>query len=124
MEEKQKNVLGQELIQCGCDPMTGWYRDGFCHTDINDNGVHTVCCIVTDDFLKFLRANGNDLITPAPQFGFKGLKAGDHWCVCAGSWLQAYHAGVAAPVKLKATNEETLAIIPIDFLEKSAATQN
>lgn len=114
------NVLGKKMTQCGCEPMTGWYRDGFCKTDVNDRGMHTVCAVVTDEFLEFIAEAGNDLITPSPQFGFPGLKAGDHWCVCAGSWLQAYKAGVACPVSLESTHEETLAVIPLSALEKHA----
>lgn len=124
MSEKQKNILGEALDECGCKPITGWMRDGYCHTDIYDHGMHTVCCIVTDEFLQFLKNQGNDLITPAPQFGFDGLNAGDHWCVCAGSWLQAYKNGVACPVKLEATNEETLAVIPFAALEEYGHKKN
>lgn len=118
MIEEQKNVLGHKIAECGCQPMTGWYRDGYCHTDISDHGVHTVCCVVNDPFLQFLKKQGNDLVTPKPEFDFVGLKAGDSWCVCAGSWLQAYHEGLACPVKLDSTNEETLAVIPLEFLLK------
>lgn len=124
MSEDTKNVLGQNLDECGCEPMTGWLRDGYCNTDINDHGLHTICCVVNDQFLAFLKSQGNDLITPAPQFGFKGLKPGDHWCVCAGSWLQAYKQGVACPVKLESTNEETLAVIPINALKEFEFKKN
>jgi uncharacterized protein (DUF2237 family) len=113
-----QNVLRSKLEVCGCDPMTGWYRDGYCNTDVKDNGIHTVCCVVTDEFLEFAKTKGNDLKTPMPQFGFPGLKPGDHWCVCAGTWLEAYRAGAACPVKLESTHEETLAIIPIEALMK------
>lgn len=115
---KAKNVLGQDLDICGCEPMTGWKRDGYCNTDMSDHGLHTICCIVNDQFLSFLKTQGNDLITPAPQYGFKGLKAGDHWCVCAGSWIQAYKLGLACPVKLESTHEETLAMIPVSALQE------
>ena len=115
------NVLGTPLKVCGCEPMTGWKRDGFCSTDITDHGIHTVCTIVTEEFLAFSKAQGNDLITPMPQYGFKGLKPGDHWCLCAGRWYDAYKAGKAAPIILEATHEETLAIIPIDVLIESKA---
>ena len=111
------NVNGTELQPCSTAPMTGWYRDGCCNTDPSDIGSHTVCCIVTDDFLNFARSKGNDLITPAPQFNFPGLKAGDRWCVCAQTWLDAANAGVACPVSLDSTHEEALAVIPIDLLE-------
>ena len=83
--DKQKNILGEELEVCSTDPVTGWYRDGCCNTDENDNGTHTVCAKVTDDFLIWLKDNGNDLITPRPEYNFEGLKNGDNWCVCA-SW--------------------------------------
>ncbi len=116
--EKVVNVLGKEIDLCSCEPMTGWKRDGYCNTDIEDHGIHTVCCIVNQPFLEFLRGQGNDLITPAPQFGFAGLKPGDHWCVCAGSWYQAYKEGRACPVNLEATHEETLAIIPMKALKE------
>ena len=111
------NVNGTELQPCSTDPMTGWYRDGCCNTDPSDRGSHTVCCIVTEDFLNFARSQGNDLMTPAPQFNFPGLKDGDRWCVCAQTWLDAANAGVACPVSLDSTHEEALAVIPIDLLE-------
>ena len=79
------NVLGNEIEVCGCNPMTGWLRDGFCNTDFEDQGIHTVCAVVTEEFLTFSKEAGNDLSTPKPDFGFPGLKAGDHWCLCAGS---------------------------------------
>jgi uncharacterized protein len=113
---QSKNVLGQDLDLCGCNPMTGWQRDGYCDTDEHDQGIHTVCCIVTDDFLNFSKLRGNDLSTPRPDFGFPGLKAGDHWCVCASRWLEAYQAGHACPVKLESTHEESLALIPMHAL--------
>lgn len=112
------NVLGTELQPCSEDPLTGWYRDGCCNTDASDLGLHVVCCIVTDEFLEFARSKGNDLITPAPHFNFPGLKAGDRWCVCAQTWLDAANLGVACPVNLDCTHEEALAVIPIDLLEE------
>lgn len=117
---ESKNVLGQPIQVCGCDPMTGFYRDGCCDTGPDDMGVHTVCCIVTDEFLQTSRALGNDLITPAPHFGFPGLKAGDRWCVCASRWLQVFQAGAACPVVLEATHEATLRIVPFDLLLQHA----
>ncbi len=111
------NVLGTELQPCSKDPLTGWYRDGCCNTDSSDFGLHVVCCIVTDDFLEFARSKGNDLITPALHFNFPGLKAGDKWCVCAQTWLDAANSGVACPISLESTHEEALAVIPIDILE-------
>jgi uncharacterized protein (DUF2237 family) len=119
--DKTLNVLGKEIVICGCDPMTGWYRDGYCQTDQGDHGMHTVCCIVTDEFLNFSKAAGNDLTTPKLEFGFKGLKGGDHWCLCAGRWLEAYKSGKACPVSLEATHEETLAVIPLEYLEEYKA---
>ena len=118
--EEELNVLGQKLEICGCKPMTGWLRDGYCNTDHRDRGMHTVCCVVTDKFLAFSKAEGNDLSTPRPEFNFPGLKDGDHWCVCAGRWFDAYKTGNACPVILEATHEETLAIIPLGCLEEHA----
>ena len=116
--KNQKNVFGQPLIPCCLDPITGFYRDGFCHTDVTDRGIHTVCVQLTWEFLEFSKMQGNDLTTPNPQFNFPGLKEGDYWCLCAGRWLEAYKAGKAPKVKLEATNEETLAIIPITYLRE------
>ena len=110
------NVLGRELQECSKDPLTGWYRDGCCNTDSNDRGMHVVCSIVTEKFLEFAKAKGNDLITPAPHFNFPGLKPGDRWCICARTWLDAANNGVACPVNLEATHEEALQIIPLEFL--------
>ncbi len=112
------NVLGGELIECSIDPLTGWFRDGCCNTDRNDRSLHTVCCVVTDDFLNFALSKGNNLITPAPQFNFPGLKDGDRWCVCAQTWQDAYDVGCACPVVLAATHEETLQIISLDKLRE------
>ena len=114
------NVLGEKLEICGCKPMTGWYRDGYCQTDQNDFGIHTVCGVMTDDFLTYSKSIGNDLSAPNPQFGFKGLSKDDHWCLCAGVWLKAFKAGHACPVILESTHEETLAIIPLEYLKEYA----
>ena len=111
------NVNGTELQPCSTDPMTGWYRDGCCNTDANDRGSHVVCCTLTEDFLLFAKSQGNDLMTPVPQYGFPGLKSGDCWCVCAQTWLDAANAGVACPVSLDCTHEEAMAVIPIDLIE-------
>lgn len=105
---KPKNVLGGDLEVCCTSPVTGFYRDGYCRTGANDVGRHTVCAIVTDEFLEFSKAAGNDLITPHPEWGFPGLKAGDKWCLCVLRWKEAYDAGVAPPVVLEATNEAAL----------------
>ena len=115
------NVLGEPLQECGCAPMTGWYRDGFCRTDGADLGRHTVCCVVNETFLSYTRAQGNDLSTPAPAFGFPGLRPGDHWCVCAARWLEAYEDGMAPPVRLEACEQSTLEVIPLDVLRRHAA---
>ncbi len=116
-----RNVLGEPLELCGCEPMTGWYRDGSCRTDAADSGRHTVCCVITDLFLRYSRSQGNDLSTPMPAYGFPGLKPGDHWCVCAFRWLEAYEDGVAPPVSLQATEESTLAVIPLELLRSVGA---
>ena len=110
------NVIGTPLKPCSHDPLTGWFRDGSCNTDENDRGSHTVAAQVTSDFLRYLQQQGNDLITPAPQYGFPGLKPGDRWCVCAGSWYQAYRAGRACPVDLEATHAAALRAVPLEAL--------
>lgn len=117
----QRNVHGGELQMCGTDPLTGFYRDGYTTTGPDDFGSHTVCAVVTAEFLEHQRAVGNDLSTPMPQYGFPGLKPGDRWAVCAGRWLQSYEAGVASPVVLAATNEAALTIVPLDALQEHAA---
>ncbi len=114
------NVLGKPLDSCSCDPMTGWYRDGKCNTDSNDRGSHTVCCVVTEDFLNFALARGNDLITPMPAHGFPGLKPGDSWCVCARTWLDAVNAGTACPLDMESTHQKALEIIPLSLMETHA----
>jgi uncharacterized protein len=115
-----KNVFGEPLADCGHDPLTGFYRDGCCNTGYDDVGIHVVCAQVTREFLAFSRARGNDLSTPAPEIGFPGLEPGDRWCLCAGRWKEAYDAGVAPPVVLAATHEETLAIVPLEILKQHA----
>ena len=114
------NVLGGTLAACSLAPRTGFFRDGCCNTGPQDLGLHVVCAQMTAEFLEFARRQGNDLVTPAPQFNFPGLKPGDRWCVCAATWRQAYEAGVAAPVVLAATHEETLAVIPLSALKELA----
>lgn len=118
-EEKteSKNVLGQPLQQCGCNPMTGFYRDGFCQTGARDLGSHTVCSVMTEEFLAFTKKQGNDLSTPAPHFNFPGLKSGDRWCLCVSRWKEAYDAGVAPPVILEATHERALGVASLTELE-------
>jgi uncharacterized protein (DUF2237 family) len=120
MPNTELNVLGGPLKNCSLEPLTGFYRDGCCNTGTEDLGLHVVCTQVTRDFLEFARRQGNDLISPAPHFGFPGLVPGDRWCVCAATWRQAYEAGVASPVVLEATHEETLAVIPLDALKEHA----
>ena len=115
------NVLGTPLKMCSTDPLTGWYRDGCCNTDESDYGSHTVCAQLTDEFLEFIAARGNDLITPAPQYGFPGLKDGDQWCVCAGSWYEAFQNGKACPVHLESTHARALKIVPLEALMVHAA---
>lgn len=102
------NVLGEELEPCSLDPVTGYFRDGCCNTGAGDLGVHTVCAVVTEEFLAFSMASGNDLSTPRPEFGFAGLTPGDRWCLCAPRWQEAYDAGLAPQVVLAATHELTL----------------
>jgi uncharacterized protein len=116
--ESARNVLGGPLQPCSFDPNTGFFRDGHCHTCAQDHGSHTVCAVITADFLAFSKSRGNDLSTPMPQFEFPGLKAGDHWCLCAGRWLEAYEAGKAPKVNLEATNEAALAIVPLQALQE------
>ncbi|NMT62535.1 DUF2237 family protein [Marinobacter orientalis] len=102
------NVLGEALEVCGTDPETGFYRDGCCNTGPDDLAAHVVCAVVTDEFLEFSSARGNDLSTPRPEFGFPGLKEGDSWCLCASRWQEAFEAGCAPRVKLRATQRSAL----------------
>lgn len=115
-----RNVLGGELEPCGVEPLTGFYRDGDCITGIEDLGSHTVCAVMTAEFLDHQRSIGNDLSTAVPQFMFPGLAPGDRWCVTAANWLRAHHAGVAAPVVLASTHERALEIVPLDALREHA----
>ena len=115
-----KNVFGEELIVCSENPLTGYFRDGCCRTNEHDIGTHTVCAIVTEEFLKFSLSLGNDLITPRPEYRFPGLKAGDRWCLCVSRWIEAYHAGVAPFLILEATHEKTLNFFALHELVKYA----
>jgi len=115
-----KNVLGGELAACSNQPLTGFFRNGCCETSAEDVGMHTVCAVMTAEFLAFSARVGNDLSTPQPDFHFPGLKPGDRWCLCAPRWKQALDAGVAPPVVLEATHEETLAITPLGILKDYA----
>ncbi|MEM9967617.1 MAG: DUF2237 domain-containing protein [Pseudomonadota bacterium] len=114
------NVLGGALLLCGTDPMTGFFRDGFCNTCDADQGSHTVCAIMTEEFLAFSKYVGNDLSTPRPEYNFAGLKPGDPWCLCAGRFLQAANEGCAPNVHLASTHQRALEIVPIDILRAHA----
>ncbi len=114
------NVLGEPLAICSTSPMTGFYRDGCCATGPEDGGIHTVCAEVTADFLAFSKSQGNDLSTPRPEFGFKGLVPGDRWCLCADRWQQALDAGKAPRVVLRATHERTLEVCALKDLKRLA----
>ena len=114
------NLLGTELLPCSYDPLTGWYRDGCCHTDDQDGGSHLVCARMTMAFLNFQFERGNDLITPRPEMRFRGLKPGDRWCVTARNWAIAFNDGFAAPVVLASTNQKTLEVIPLEWLQQLA----
>jgi uncharacterized protein (DUF2237 family) len=115
-----RNVLGGPLRPCSEDPLTGFFRDGCCNTSDEDVGSHTVCVEMTEEFLAFSLAAGNDLSTPRPEYGFPGLKVGDRWCVCAARWLEALRHGVPAPVNLAATHEAALGIVSLEFLQAHA----
>ncbi|MEE8602877.1 DUF2237 family protein [Euzebya tangerina] len=117
-----KNVLGGDLVDCSRNPMTGWYRDGCCNTGAGDTGVHTVCAVMTADFLAYSASVGNDLSTPAPQYGFPGLKPGDQWCLCAPRWQEAFEAGSAPQVVLDATHVQTLEWCRLEDLQSHAVT--
>jgi uncharacterized protein (DUF2237 family) len=114
------NVLGEPLEECGTDPVTGFYRDGCCTSGPEDLGSHTVCAVMTAEFLTHQVSVGNDLVTPRPEYSFTGLRPGDRWCVVAGRWLQAYRDGAAAPVVLASTNARALETIPLLVLRAHA----
>jgi uncharacterized protein (DUF2237 family) len=118
--EADVNVVGGSLLPCSEDPLTGFYRDGCCATGPEDAGSHTVCAIVTEEFLEFSMLAGNDLSTPRPEWGFPGLSPGDGWCLCAGRWLEAYDAGCAPAVVLAATHARATEVVPIDALIEHA----
>ena len=115
------NVFGEPLITCSNDPITGYFRDGCCNTDQTDSGLHTVCIVITEKFLEFSRAAGNDLSTPLPQFNLPGLKVGDKWCLCALRWKEALQHNCAPKVVLEATHEKTLEAIALNNLIKHAS---
>jgi uncharacterized protein len=116
----ERNVLGGPLQLCGGDPLTGFYRDGCCRTGPGDLGSHTICAVVSDEFLDFQRSIGNDLTTPVPDYQFPGLEPGDRWCVTTHAWLRAHREGVAAFVVLAATHERTLQVVPLEVLREYA----
>lgn len=113
----EKNVLGQKLEKCSDSPKTGFYRDGFCLTGPEDQGTHVACATVTKEFLEFTKSKGNDLITPAPEWSFPGLKPGDKWCLCALRWREAMKAGVAPKLDRKATHSRMLKYVPLNELK-------
>ncbi len=113
-----KNVLGTALVPCSYDPLTGYFRDGCCKTDASDLGSHLICARVTGEFLEFSLLRGNDLSTPRPEYRFKGLTAGDRWCLCASRWAEAFGAGVAPPVVMESTHANALKFVTIEQLEK------
>lgn len=115
-----RNVLGTDLEICCGSPITGWYRNGKCETEPNDRGAHVICAEMTEEFLEFSKSRGNDLITPAPRFGFPGLKPGDRWCLCASRWKEALDAGVAPPIILQATEESALQYVSLHQLKEKA----
>ena len=119
-DETARNVLGGELIPCSTDPVTGFYRNGCCETGPHDLGLHTVCAVMTADFLAYSKSAGNDLSTPHPEYEFPGLLPGDRWCLCAPRWKEALDAGMAPQLVLESTHEETLAIVTLGVLKDYA----
>lgn len=120
MKEESINVLGGPLESCSTAPMTGFFRNGCCDTGHEDQGVHTVCAEMTSEFLALSKYLGNDLSTPRPEFGFAGLKPGDHWCLCAARFRQAHEEGAAPRIRLAATHKRTLDVVPLDILRPYA----
>jgi len=118
------NVLGEPLLSCNENPITGFFRDGSCNTNKDDVASHTVCIEVTLEFLEYSRFRGNDLSTPAPEYGFSGLKPGNHWCLCAARWLEAHQQKMAPRVHLMATHKKALEIIPLELLKEFAIDLN
>ncbi len=116
----QKNILNTRLEDCCLDPVTGFNRNGLCEECDNDAGMHTVCAVMTEDFLEYSKSKGNDLMTPREEYDFPGLKPGDRWCICLGRWLEALEAGVAPKIYPRATNHSVLEHVPIEVLEKYA----
>ncbi len=120
MRRPQRNVLGQILVPCSTEPMTGFYRTGCCETGDEDQGRHLICAVMTDEFLAFSKAAGNDLSTPRPQFGFPGLKPGDQWCLCALRWKEAFEANCAPQVVLESTHHNALQVVTLEALHLHA----
>jgi len=118
------NVLGQPLLPCSFEPLTGFYRDGCCHTGPGDRGLHTVCTVMTAEFLRFSREAGNDLSTPMPEYEFPGLQPGDRWCLCVTRWMEALEAGCAPQVVLTATHISALEYVTLEDLQRHAADEN
>ena len=119
-EDDQLNIFNEPLEACSFDPVTGFFRSGCCETSEQDTGSHTVCAIMTEEFLKFSKSKGNDLSTPVPAFDFPGLNSGDRWCLCAARWLEAYEAGSAPSIIARATHRRALEIIPIEAMKELA----
>jgi uncharacterized protein (DUF2237 family) len=120
----QTNVFGEPIEECCSHPITGFFRDGFCRTNKYDQGSHTVCALITEEFLVFSQSRGNDLSTPRPEYNFSGLQQGQSWCLCAARWTEAHEAGFAPKVHLKRTNSQALEIVPMDILRKYATDLN
>ncbi|MBT6641755.1 MAG: DUF2237 domain-containing protein [Planctomycetaceae bacterium] len=120
--QQNRNLLGETLIPCSTEPLTGFFRDGLCRTCSDDTGSHTVCAVMTEAFLQFTVTAGNDLVTPRPEFNFPGLVPGDRWCICAARWLEAMRAGCGPPVVLEATSEKALEVIPFELLQQHSVT--
>ena len=118
--ETQLNIFNETIEECGCSPLTGFFRTGCCETSDQDLGSHTVCALMTEDFLKFSQSQGNDLSTPIPQFNFSGLKPGDRWCLCANRWVEAYEANSAPAIIARATNIKALEILSMDQIKEFA----
>ena len=116
--KRAQNILGTDLEMCCSSPRTGFFRDGFCHTNLQDEGAHVVCAVMTSDFLEFSKSRGNDLSTPRPEFDFPGLQDGDHWCLCALRWREAYEAGCAPKLNPKATHIRAIEFIPLEQLQE------
>lgn len=118
------NVLGEPLLACSFDPLTGYFRDGCCNTAEQDTGTHVICARVTAEFLSFSRSRGNDLVTPRPQWRFAGLRPGDRWCLCAHRWREAFEAGFAPPVVLESTHQKALQFVALEDLKKHALARS